>query len=351
MALQVTIPAQFVLSPPLDLPLRINSENGCFSCARLHTFPFDHDCCSDHFASLHPEGDQGVQRIHEAVDLASTEGACVYAAGSGVATTVQDTSLTITHPGIQEGFATRYVHVTPLVVKDEAVATGQPIATVNASDHGDHLHFGLWHWIDLDDQPPSPKTTIPIDPARLLYHWERFYELDWATVAVLNELVVPALDAAIADPQLLAEFNAAALAIPTNPVIEPLAPGCVWRITGDDITYLLRRERNAVTVFDERYGTQTVRLDEIERVGLTIRRKMPVFLAEAGGQTYGIPLHDVANDQLHGAGGQESMMADLLRQAYQQRTAVDLEVRRSPFWGMDGSLDEYLAVIDGVRLG
>jgi hypothetical protein len=78
---------------------------------------------------------------------------------------------------------------------------------------------------------------------------------------------------------------------------------------------------------------------------------MPVFLAEAGGQTYGIPLHDVANDQLHGAGGQESMMADLLRQAYQQRTAVDLEVRRSPFWGMDGSLDEYLAVIDGVRLG
>ena len=44
-------------------------------------------------------------------------------------------------------------------------------------------------------------------------------------------------------------------------------------------------------------------------------------------------------------------MADLLRQAYQQRTAVELEVRRSPFWGMDGSLDEFLAVIDGVRLG
>ena len=26
---------------------------------------------------------------------------------------------------------------------------------------------------------------------------------------------------------------------------------------------------------------------------------MPVFVAEAGGQTYGIPLHDVANDQAY----------------------------------------------------
>jgi len=58
-----------------------------------------------------------------------------------------------------------------------------------------------------------------------------------------------------------------------------------------------------------------------------------------------------ANDQLHGAGLQESMMADLLRQAFQQRSPVELDLRRSPFWAMDGSLDDIQAVIEGVRLG
>jgi len=352
MALQVTVPAQFVLSPPLDFPLRINSINGCFSCARIRRYDFEHDCCSDHFASVHPEGDAGVHRIHEAIDLASSAGACVYAAGSGVATTVQEDSLTVTHPGIHEGFATRYVHVTPLVAQSDTVEPGQPIATVNASpDAGDHLHFGLWHWVDRDIKPLGPNTTIPIDPARLLYHWERSYELNWATVAVIDQSVAGDLDNCIAVPGLVDEFADAGLVIPAAPAIEVLAETCVWRVTGDDLTYLLRLERNAITVFDERYGSQPVQAAEIERVGLIQRFKMPVYAVEADGLTYGIPLHDVVNDQLHGAGQPESMMADLLRQAFEQRTAVQLDVRRSPFWGMDGSLDEFQAVIEGVTLG
>lgn len=352
MALQVTIPAQFVLGPPLDFPLRINSANGCFSCARNRRAVFEHDCCSDHFASVHPDGEQGMHRVHEAVDLVSTAGACVYAASGGAVISAQDDSLTVAHPGIHEGFATRYVHVTPLVERDDVVESGQTIATVNPNqDYGDHLHFGLWHWSDRDIKPLSPSTTIPIDPARLLYHWERSYELDWATIATIDESAAIDLDTGLGGTLLTGALDAAGVAYPVNPSIEILAEGCVWRIVGDDITYLLRHERGAITVFDERYGIQPLQAAEIERIGIIRRNKMPVYAVKADGRLFGIPLHDVANDQLHGAGRQEAMMADLLRQAFEQHIGVQLDLRRSPFWAMDGSLDEFLAVIEGVTLG
>ncbi len=352
MALQVVVPAQLVLSPPLDFPLRINSVNGCFSCARSRRYDFQHECCSDHFAAVHPEGEQGIHRIHEAVDLASSNGACVYAAAGGVATTVQADSLTVTHPGIHQGFATRYVHVTPLVAQNDHVETGQPIATVNPDqNYGDHLHFGLWHWVDRDIKPLSANTTVGIDPARLLYHWERSYELDWATVGVIDEAAAGDLDTGAPGATLVTEFNNAGLTIPASPSIEIVAESCVWRIAGADLTYLLRKERNAITVFDERYGTQSVAVAEIDRIGLVQRHKMPVYAVAAGDRLFGIPLHDAVNDQLHGAGQAEAMMADLLRQAFEQRSAVTLHVRRSPFWAMDGWTDEFQAVIEGVTLG
>ena len=352
MSFRSTLSAQFVLCPPLDLPLRLNAENGCFGCPRTSPVDFDDQCCSDHFASVHPDGESGIHQVHEAVDLASTDGACVYAAYNGVVSQVGTNDLLIVHAGIHDGFATRYVHVTPLVSRTDTVVKGEPVALVQPHAAGDHLHFGLWHWVD--DEPlaaPAPTTTIPIDPTRLLYHWERVHALDWATIGTLDEVLIPILDLALPDPQLIVEFQNAGIPQPVNPAITVLAAGCVWRITGDDLTLLLRHERGRITVFDERTGTQPVVFNQLDRVGMVRRWGSPTFVVESGGQSYGIPLHDVANDHLHGNGRPEDVLIDVLRQAYEQRSAVELDVRRSPFWAMDGSLDELQAVIEGVRIG
>lgn len=74
-------------------------------------------------------------------------------------------------------------------------------------------------------------------------------------------------------------------------------------------------------------------------------------MVEADGATYGIPLHGIEQDHIHGASFEESELIRLLEQAYEHNIAVELDVRRSAFWGMDGSQDEIQAVIEGVRLG
>ncbi len=192
---------------------------------------------------------------------------------------------------------------------------------------------------------------MPIDPTRLLYYWERTHKLDYAIVGALPVAAAPVLNAAVAAPALAAAFAGAGIVVPVNPVITVLAPDCVWRIVGDNVAYLLRSERGAITVIDEAYGSQLVPSAPLTRIGFQYRLGYPTFLIEVADVVYGIPLHGVINDPLLGRGFDETTLVALLEQAYQSQVSVELDVRRSAFWGMDGSVDGFAAVVEGVRLG
>ncbi|MGI9594783.1 MAG: peptidoglycan DD-metalloendopeptidase family protein [Acidimicrobiales bacterium] len=355
MALQATINSQFMLCPPLDLPLRLNAENGRFGGARIHGTPAP-GLCSDHFASVHPFEVAGLHQIHEAVDLASGAGSPVYAGYSGQVMSIGAGDVVISHQGVGLAYATQYIHVDPLptIEVGKSVVKGQAIAVVQDRGDkamGDHLHLELWHWVDDTPGPKLDNNAVPIDPTRLLYYWERTHKLDYAVVGALPAQTIPLLDAGVAVAGLAAAFAAAGIAAPVNPVITVLAAGCVWRIVGDDITYLLRAERGEVTVIDEAYGSQTILSSPISRIGFQYRLGYPTFMVEVGEETYGIPLHGVVDDPLLGRGLDETTLIALLERAYETQVVPELDIRRSAFWHMDGSLDEFAAVIEGVRLG
>lgn len=352
MGLQATLSSQFVLCPPLDLPLRLNTENGRFGGARLRGTPTP-GLCSDHFASVHPDGLPGLHQIHEAVDLASGAGSVVFAAYSGQVMSIGPGDVVISHQGIGLAYASQYIHVNPLptIEVGKRVVKGEAIAEVMERDSDDHLHFELWHWADDTPGPKLDDNAVAIDPTRLLYYWERIHRLDYATVGVLPSRLAPVLDAGVAAPALAAAFTGAGIPLPVAPAITVLAEECVWRITGSDSTYLLRSERGTITVFDEAYGSRVVQPSVISRIGLQYRSGYATFMVEADELVYGIPLHDVENDALLGRGFDESKLIDLLEQAYQTPGPHEFDVRRSAFWGMDGSVDQFVGVIEGVRLG
>ncbi len=356
MGLQATVSSQFMVCPPLDLPIRLNAENGRFGGARLHGTPVP-GLCSDHFSSLNPLGTPGLHQIHEALDLTSGAGAPVYAAYSGHVMSIGAHDIVISHQGVGLAYASQYIHVDPLPIVEvgRTVVKGQAIAVVQDRGDkpgGDHLHFELWHWVDDTPTPKLDNNAVPIDPTRLLYYWERAHRLNYAELMTLPLVLSTALDAEIYSPLLDAAFTAAQLVMPVNPTITALAPGCVWRIAGDDdIKYLLRSERGSITVFDEAYGVETIPGVSISRIGFQHRQGYPTFMIEAEGVTYGIPLHGVVNDSLLGNGFDETALISLLEQAYQSNGVADLDIRRSAFWRMDGSLDDFAGVVDGVRLG
>ena len=70
-------------------------------------------CSSDHFASINPDGIPGLHRIHEALDLASGEGNCVFAAYAGTIVDKSSAQLAITHHDNDAAFATQYIHIVP----------------------------------------------------------------------------------------------------------------------------------------------------------------------------------------------------------------------------------------------
>lgn len=353
MGLSATIPSQFIPCPPLDFPLRLNAETGRFGAARIkdNAPPV---MFSDHFASVDQFGTPGIHQIHEAVDLASTEDAPVYAIYSGEVLSVGNHDVVVSHQGVGLAYASQYVHVNPLpnLQAGQRVVKGEPIAQVhvNRPDY-DHLHLELWHWVD--DTPGSnlDNNGIPLDPTRLLYFWERIHRLDWATLGQISDSVITALNNAVPDPALLSWFTTEGHGIPDNAAIQVLDEDTTWRITGTGVSYLLRAEKGMVTVFDEAYGSHTVGPTTISRVGMVQRWGYPTYMVEANGQVYGLPLHDVAHDAVLGRGHDEARLIDLIVLAFENTTSVELDVRRSAFWHMDGSLDEFAAVIEGVRLG
>ncbi|HEY5787447.1 MAG TPA: peptidoglycan DD-metalloendopeptidase family protein [Microlunatus sp.] len=343
MSLVASIPSDFLVCPPLDYPLRLAFEGGFFGAPRFHGEP-GADCCSDHFASVTPDGVAGLHQIHEAVDLASGAGACVYAAYSGTIVGKKQGSLVIDHQGTGEAYASQYLHIAPGPKEvGDRVIKGEPIASVRPHPAGDHLHFELWHWITRNPQGDTDTEAVPVDPTRLLYHWEQAVDLDYAVLGSVDAAAGAELDAEAAGATLTSAYDAAGIALPASPLISALAPGCVWRISGADIVHLLRAERGAITVIEEAYGHRTITPSSIDRLGLTRRWSYPTFLVEADGLTYGVPLHQAPDA--------DRTLVDLLRSAVDARRRVELEIRRSAFWRMDGSLDEVAGVVTGIRLG
>ena len=220
---------------------------------------------------------------------------------------------------------------------------GEPIASVGPHPAGDHLHFELWHWITRNPRGDTDTEAVPVDPTRLLYHWEQAVDLDYAVLGSIDAAASAELDAGTAGAALTSAYDAAGIALPSLPQITALAPGCVWRITGSDVVHLLRAERGALTVIVEAYGHRTISPSSIDRIGLTRRWSYPTFVVEADGITYGIPLHRAPDA--------DRMLVDLIRSGVDARRRVELEIRRSAFWRLDGSLDEFAAVVTGVRLG
>ena len=252
--------------------------------------------------------------------------------------------LVIDHQGTGEAYATQYLHIAPGPKEiGDRVIKGEPIAAVGPHPAGDHLHFELWHWITRNPQGDTDTEAVPVDPTRLLYHWEQAVELDYAVLGSIDASAGAELDAGTVGPVLTATYGAAGIDLPSSPQIAALATGCVWRITGAEVVHLLRAERGSITVIEEAYGHRTVSPSSIDRIGITRRLSYPTFLVEADGITYGIPLHQAPDP--------DRMLGDLLRSAVGARRRVELEIRRSAFWRMDGSLDEFAGVVAGVRIG
>jgi hypothetical protein len=341
-----TVPGGFLVCPPLDLPLRLRNEWGNAKFTPLPApavglFP------TDHFAAISRSGEPELHQIHEAVDLESGAGNIVYAAYSGEVVSLSTTQVLLSHHVGGSGFATRYIHVEPLppLAAGDTVAKGQPIATViDFAAAGPHLHFELWHWINGVAATVTDNLAVPIDPTKMLARWEAVHALDYAVLGDIASAVAPVLDGGAWDGALIHAYRAARLPGFERPEVEVLAPGAVWRISEGDRTHLLRMEEPSITVFDEAYGSRRVAIGPLERAAIVHRRNYPAFVVSGAdsSDSYAVPLHD--------AGPLEEQQLAMLRLAFEQGTPVELDVRRSPYWSMDGSVDDVVATIEGVTL-
>ena len=124
MSLVAALPSDFLVCPPLEHPLRLAFEVGFFGAPRVNGRSGG-DCCGDRFASVNPDGSAGLHQIHEAVDLASGAGSCVYAAYSGTIVIKEAGNLVIDRH-VQLNLGT-YATCGPVTIHDPD--TGRLIAT------------------------------------------------------------------------------------------------------------------------------------------------------------------------------------------------------------------------------
>jgi hypothetical protein len=182
----VTQPS-WLFSPPLDVPFGFRFENGRFDSLRPRPLPAAPPCAS---ANVIPADDPRNPTgrdvhvafgIHQACDLASVVGNCVYAAYSGRVVEVNTDaaatkgSVMIDHHPRGLGFLTQYIHITGIrVAPGDFVHEGEPFAQISAEPEEAHLHFELWAVLDrAETGAPGDSDMVPIDPTRALYAWER----------------------------------------------------------------------------------------------------------------------------------------------------------------------------------
>jgi hypothetical protein len=171
--------------PPLDMPLALRLENGRFDSLRPEPLPGEPPCATTQTAANLPHNPGGVEGyyrngLHQATDLASAVGNCVYAAYSGRVARVEKNlgetagSVAIDHHPPGRGFFTNYIHITDIQVSEgDFVHQGQPFAQVSAVPDSPHLHFELWAVVDPENPPPGDGKLASLDPTRPLYAWEQ----------------------------------------------------------------------------------------------------------------------------------------------------------------------------------
>ncbi len=176
--------------PPLDMPLALRLENGRFDSLRPKPLPAAPACATTQVLPaddpVNPTGEEVhfATGIHQAVDLASVAGNCVYAASNGRVVGVEANprtdrgNVSIDHHPEGQGFLTNYNHVTEIRVEvGDFVTEGEPFAQVSSEPEAPHLHFELRALVDPDAArgagPPGDTQMVPLDPTRALYAWEQ----------------------------------------------------------------------------------------------------------------------------------------------------------------------------------
>ena len=179
----------WIFSPPLDMPLALRTANGRFDSLRPYGIGGRPPCETTQVipGEESPTGEDFffANALHQAVDLASDAGNCVYAVSSGRVVEVETNpaqtkgNVLIDHHPFGLGFLTKYLHITGIEVEEgQFVSEGRPFAQVSAEPTEPHLHFALWAIVDRRDGPPGPNDIVPIDPTRALYAWEQRLEPD-----------------------------------------------------------------------------------------------------------------------------------------------------------------------------
>ena len=241
-------------------------------------------------------------RSHPTVSLGCTRstrrskcagaGACVYAAYSGTIVGKKQGSLVIDHQGTGEAYASQYLHIAPGPKEvGDRVIKGEPIASVRPHPAGDHLHFELWHWITRNPQGDTDTEAVPVDPTRLLYHWEQAVDLDYAVLGSVDA-------AAGAAARRRGRGSYAHLSVRRcrdrlTRVAPDLGAGSRVRLAHQRSGHRPPAARRARCDHRDRGSVRpsTITPSSIDRLGLTRRWSYPTILVEADGLTYGVPLH------------------------------------------------------------
>ena len=183
-------PILFPLTPPMDLNMQRDPVTG----DRLtnteispHPLRLRTNRSVGLFGTRRDNSD-GLIRMHEAADLLAPVGEPVYAIADGVVALVSDVrddstpsrhlywNVTIHHEPLEFGLVGHYIHTeNPLVAVNDRVKSGQRIAEVaRLRTIESHLHFELRQLIDPTQITRGINTmSLPLDPTRVLYEWEK----------------------------------------------------------------------------------------------------------------------------------------------------------------------------------
>lgn len=178
------------LVPPVDFDLEIGTPGGLFGAAR--STPGE--------TRVYPDGtdeEYARRRSHDGVDLKKPAGEWVYAAADGEVVEVSGPNdspngryITIDHQPTGLAFITIYHHlayddgvVDPMPIPGSEVKAGQAIGQIAGlgKNWTPHVHFVLRYVVSPNGRIAENTNSIPIDPTRMLYDWDRRHNQEAVT--------------------------------------------------------------------------------------------------------------------------------------------------------------------------